>query len=71
MVGNTDISIEYPETSGLPVIHPQRRVQWNLTQCIGDLSLCENGFGRIPANTQTIERERAAAFKPRPDHHQD
>jgi hypothetical protein len=47
--------------SGLPVMHPQRQVQWNLTQCIVDLSIRENGFGRIPANTQTIEREPAAA----------
>jgi hypothetical protein len=35
-----------------------------------DLSHCENGFGRIPTNTQTIEREPAASFKPRPDYYQ-
>jgi len=28
------------------------------------------GCGRIPANTQTIEREPAASFKPPPDHYQ-
>jgi hypothetical protein len=28
------------------------------------------GCGRIPANTQTIEREPAASFKPPADHYQ-
>jgi hypothetical protein len=28
------------------------------------------GCGRIPANTQTIEREPAASFKPPPDQYQ-